>query len=1834
MPPEPTVEQRIELLVDNPVGTFAGFDAAISRLETMSAKLTAFETQWKRVAGELRAGNLNGPKETAKSAAQRVKEAKSGRTELGLPDAGSSVSTRRQIHDLRAESARVLSELRVGKPNPDAPRAAAAAAQLQKDIQQAHAANAGAVSRKKYKSDLQKIRLGRTTDLAVPGLSKLRGADSKTIADALNAFGIPEPRAFKPVARQRIAEMESALKREMAAASSRIDLYPDAALASERHLGGNLVRQKFRLDKEGTKFRTVQYKSDSEGARIVSTEDTDLMRDRRSGTLKARGGSRTPSEHMERAHRADALRRDRQLKDSERKQDLADQMGEGRSGVQRSEQKRQLRQGQFAEAQKRVAEQAQAGKDKADALAFKTDPALRRFRRTDQEQLGRNRDADEFRAKRERSLSLYGTRRFNVAESGRVAPGFQMGNMGQQSKDLERYIEGARKAHNRFEKDVERFNKTNSHVGKNMVQNVAHVTAWAASVGVLYGSLNLVNYSLSQYIELQYQTARLQQVLRSGWEDSGTAARRLSEDVLFLAANTGRSSKEAMDAAISWARVLGSRREVATATGGSLLLANVGEISAAKSTEHLSSLMAVYKFRVADIAGVIGMANDMSNKWRITNEQMFNGLTRTASVAKQAGIPLAELMGIIGAGVGETGQTGANMGNAVKSMIGSLTSPDTQSFLREGFDLETTDGMKGLKPMPQLLSEIFVAYQKMTQAEKQSMVFGAVGKNQASRVAAMLDSYVQSQVLAISAQLNLNSAEKENEKIRTTMKSQLAGLSAEWDKFAVAVGNKGPGQAITDTAKALRALLAIFDGPKMSAISAGMMALGIGIGAKLLITKYQVSKAGPKGGMIANTAHAFGELPGQMAMLGNQALIRGSTTGSTLRSAGRGVKGVAGAAASPLESFKRTFKGTFASLQDTPAGMQWERTATGFRGIQVAAKTAEEGMMGMGRGAKFLRLGLLAVADVVVPLLVLWGAFKLIEAGAEAFGFTSSNAAESVDKMEKSALAARSAIEATNLQLRLLDTMQKALVNTTDPDARAALVKKLPEALMPDEGLDDERKIALNKTKIEAMGKELEAMVRIGDLEKSNARFLEFSSHQSAAAINRRRKERQKESNQSAAQISAWEREQRRLKKSMFGGGKVQIDEIQGKIDAKRGEGIQKMLADMGEQEESREFFAANSDVHQAYLARVKGTVESIRDLWASMPGDTHLDKLNKEIAANQMLLSLAQQQKAAAIARMKSLGYKEDAAQGIPSYQKEYDALSAEKVKIRELFSKESGVYDPGRPEIDGLGSALKELIFGPIDQAIKEASQGADAFNPVSEDTIGKLSRNEGGLPLPERVQSLAKDAKRKLDGLGASQEAMSQKEDEKTRLNKNVDAQHADEQRRDAAKRESELKARQHELESQRENRKRQDRIELATKLANSEGQGFAVGEDKTEELQSQVALLERSIALKKEFIAQNPKTGNAEKDRQTEVAIVQAMEHSRMLQDANVQLQMRALEIGREELNLIREKNREYQRGLLMAGPGEMLRKLAVSQMAKKGVNAGQFFALDPGARQDLLSQSGNDEGVQRIQRERARLEQAGYPVPRYAVSQSQPIIGPSSTGPGIATQTSGAQSGGSPITINAGASGGVTVDSAFRQPLQTTTDSASRAASAPTPTIAEKVAAARARYRQGLAVIWDARQASSNGERKRVMENRPVTGPYDKPHDREAFNAKRKAWAQRFGTEGDTEPTDDEIKRKFNISPQENGTNGRRGSTNVFDAQERGADDRQGLGEQLSARLPENFTFFNAASEAAATALGRAGGAATAMAEALEKVSKRLDAIRPAPSGQASTFQTPVVAQMA
>jgi TP901 family phage tail tape measure protein len=378
----------------------------------------------------------------------------------------------------------------------------------------------------------------------------------------------------------------------------------------------------------------------------------------------------------------------------------------------------------------------------------------------------------------------------------------------------------------------------------NMAANVVKVTSWAAAVGTLYKSVELARYALERMDRTGLETAHLGIVFRK----VGGDAQELTADILQLTSAQGRETSEMMESATEWARLGGDRAAINEEVRVSAMAANIANLHMSETTKQLAALMHIYGLEAGDLNGVLGMLTNTSLKYNVTLEDLFGGLDRSAGAAKIAGVNLAELQAMIGTVVGKTGQSGIVVGNTIKSLLVQFSNPAVQKALR-GFGVEVLGNGLQQKPGGQIISELHDKWTTMDSRSKQDLTRTLVGRLSAARFTPLMDDYLETQKLAIDAQLNLNKAQEANGQILNTMKAQLAGVRAEFDRLVVSMmntkssllGGATPMQAVVGTLRTIKTGMKI--GGMMAARDGGV------VSDVLHPVRWMLGKAGVTGGL-------------------------------------------------------------------------------------------------------------------------------------------------------------------------------------------------------------------------------------------------------------------------------------------------------------------------------------------------------------------------------------------------------------------------------------------------------------------------------------------------------------------------------------------------------------------------------------------------------------------------------------------------------------------------------------------------------------------------------------------------------------------------------------------------------------------------------------------------------------------------------------------------------------------------------------------------------------------------------------------------------------------------
>lgn len=320
-----------------------------------------------------------------------------------------------------------------------------------------------------------------------------------------------------------------------------------------------------------------------------------------------------------------------------------------------------------------------------------------------------------------------------------------------------------------------------------LLKNAATFAKWYIPAQAAMGVFSALSGGIQGAVNVQRTFKVLEAVFRGSTEE----AKLLADQTLILAAANGRSTQEAAEASVAWARMGLTRTQILVAMETSLRAANVAEISAAESTAYLTANYKAFGQTIAEIPATLDYINSLSNKNAVAPKEIFEGLSRSAVIAKEAGITFQELAAIIATVSAETQRPGAEIGNAVKSLSTRLRRPATVKKLKEEFGYDVTTGTGDAKQMTQILGELAALYPTLNRLEKGRLEDMVAGAHQGNRFAVVMNNWTEILGAQADAGLDANSAMRENAKIIDSVSAKLESLGTTWTRFMHTLGEAG-----------------------------------------------------------------------------------------------------------------------------------------------------------------------------------------------------------------------------------------------------------------------------------------------------------------------------------------------------------------------------------------------------------------------------------------------------------------------------------------------------------------------------------------------------------------------------------------------------------------------------------------------------------------------------------------------------------------------------------------------------------------------------------------------------------------------------------------------------------------------------------------------------------------------------------------------------------------------------------------------------------------------------------------------------------------------------------
>lgn len=354
-------------------------------------------------------------------------------------------------------------------------------------------------------------------------------------------------------------------------------------------------------------------------------------------------------------------------------------------------------------------------------------------------------------------------------------------------------------------------------MGDSFANSVAKVGLWFLATSSIFLAARGVQFASQKFQELEANTVFLARVggnLGANFRERLVEAKLLTNGIVELSSALGTDAAEGQRAASIFLRAGQTRVEALRSTEAALVASKIAELGVEESAKLLQAAQAQFNLSSQQLLPTLDTLNTLSNNYRVSTDDLLQSISRSGSVYADAGGSLAELAAATAISAKTTARSGAEIGNAFKTIISRLTTPELSGTLVEKLGITMRDASGDSKSFVKILLQLQSALQNVSATERDRILVQIGGARQVNILKSALND-VTGIVLAEAQALRDNgSALSEARDNADTLAATIGRLKAQ---FEALVNASGPaigtiGTALVNTLNLLLRLFGVFDG--------------------------------------------------------------------------------------------------------------------------------------------------------------------------------------------------------------------------------------------------------------------------------------------------------------------------------------------------------------------------------------------------------------------------------------------------------------------------------------------------------------------------------------------------------------------------------------------------------------------------------------------------------------------------------------------------------------------------------------------------------------------------------------------------------------------------------------------------------------------------------------------------------------------------------------------------------------------------------------------------------------------------------------------------------------
>ncbi len=304
--------------------------------------------------------------------------------------------------------------------------------------------------------------------------------------------------------------------------------------------------------------------------------------------------------------------------------------------------------------------------------------------------------------------------------------------------DAQGEVNGSLKTTNTFMQDVGKTSQTTlSNIIANIKQTVGMVIQWTFVMGTVMGTLRSLSEGIGYIKDLNKELINTQIV--TGMTDE--EIKKLSTDYNELAKQMGATTLDVAKGSLEWFRQGKTAQEALQLTQSSLMMAKLGNLEAAQSTEYLTSILNGFKISADGANATIDKMVAIDNSAATSVGEIATAMQYSSAVAQQSGVSFDELAAYIGTVSSVSRMSAETVGQSMKTMLTRMESVKAGA-IEDGIGLNNVEKALSnvniklresndtFRPMGEVLSDIATKWDSLSQVQQNQIGTAIAGIRQ------------------------------------------------------------------------------------------------------------------------------------------------------------------------------------------------------------------------------------------------------------------------------------------------------------------------------------------------------------------------------------------------------------------------------------------------------------------------------------------------------------------------------------------------------------------------------------------------------------------------------------------------------------------------------------------------------------------------------------------------------------------------------------------------------------------------------------------------------------------------------------------------------------------------------------------------------------------------------------------------------------------------------------------------------------------------------------------------------------------------------------------------